>query len=68
MHCSQINSLELGNSTHKRFDGNHFLLSRGLRMENMKSGNVNQDFRAKNLMSIPSIALRIPTVYNFSCD
>jgi len=33
----QINSFELGDSTHKLFDGNYFLLSRRSRVENMKS-------------------------------
>jgi len=27
LQCTQINSFELENSTRKRFDGNHFLLS-----------------------------------------
>jgi len=37
LHCTKINSFELGNSTGNRFDGNHFLLSRRLRAEHMKS-------------------------------
>jgi len=36
LHCTQINSFELGNSTRKRFDGKHFLLSRQSRSEHMK--------------------------------
>jgi len=35
LHCIQINSLELGNSTCKHFDGNHFLLCDD-RAEHMK--------------------------------
>ena len=37
LHCTQINPFELGNNTRKRFDGNHFLLSRRLRAEHIKS-------------------------------
>ena len=37
LHCTQLNSFELGNSTCKRFDGNHFLLLRRSRAEHMKS-------------------------------
>ena len=39
LHCTQItqiNQFESGNSTPKRFDGNHFLLSRRSRAEHMK--------------------------------
>ena len=37
LHCTQISSFELGNSTRKSFDENHFLLLRRSRMELMKS-------------------------------
>ena len=37
LHCTQINSFEWRNSNRKRFDGNHFLLSRRSRAEHMKS-------------------------------
>ena len=37
LHCTQINKFELGNSSRKRFVGNHFLLSRQSRAEHLKS-------------------------------
>ena len=37
LHCTKINSFELGNSTGNRFDGNHFLLSRRSPAEHMES-------------------------------
>ena len=37
LHCTQINSFELGNSTRKCFDENHFLLLRRSCMEHTKS-------------------------------
>jgi len=37
LHCTQINSFELGNSACKRFNGNHFLLLRQSCAEHMKS-------------------------------
>ena len=49
LHCTQINSFELGKRTRKRFDGNNFLLPRRSRAEHMKSAKCQSCFSRQKI-------------------
>ena len=65
LHGTQINEFELGNSTRKRFVGNHFLLSRRSRVEHMKSQKCQSftflQVKQVDLSRLTSLALTLAT-------